>query len=167
MQMCAAAPKRKLAIGENVGQLASKQLFDRCSNPALLQRAWLVKQGGSASPRRVVHTGGVAAGNPRIVVRGRLGLFVVRHPGQDLRQDLPRLGKRRLAVRIVRAPHHVVPHHVVGADDVAQANADGCPPGSSRRRCGGRSRSGACRPPPSRGQAVKPLNRLAVTLADV
>ena len=41
-------------------------------------------------------------------------------PGQDLRQDLPRLGKRRLAVRIVRAPHHVV-----DADDVAQANADG------------------------------------------
>src|ERR1700719_3215262 len=46
-------------------------------------------------------------------------------PRPDLRQDLPRLGKRRLAVRIVRAPHHVVPHHVVGADDVAQANAGG------------------------------------------
>ena len=32
-------------------------------------------------PRQVKigHTGGVAAGDPRIVVRGRLGLFVVRH----------------------------------------------------------------------------------------
>jgi hypothetical protein len=41
-------------------------------------------------------------------------------PGQDVRQDLPRLGKRRFAVRIVGAPHHVV-----DADDVSQANADG------------------------------------------
>src|SRR5260370_35889903 len=39
------------------------------------------------------------------------------------------------------------------------------PPGSSARRCGGRSRSGACRPPPSRGQALEPVNRLAVALA--
>jgi hypothetical protein len=54
---------------------------------------------------KIVHAGGVAA-----------GLFVVRHPGQDL----PRLGKRRLAVRIVRALHHVV-----DADDVSQSNADG------------------------------------------
>jgi hypothetical protein len=36
---------------------------------------------------------------------------------------------------------------------------------SSARRCGGRSRSGACRPPPSRGQALEPVNRLAVALA--
>jgi hypothetical protein len=37
--------------------------------------------------------------------------------------DLPeRLGKRRLAVRIVRAPHHVV-----DADDAAQGSADGVP----------------------------------------
>src|SRR6266851_4779742 len=43
---------------------------------------------------KIVHAGGVAGGD--------LGLFVVRHAGQDLRQDLPRLGKRRLAVRIVR-----------------------------------------------------------------
>ena len=35
-------------------------------------------------------------------------------------KDLARSGKRRLAVRIVR-----VPHHAVDADDVAQANADG------------------------------------------
>jgi hypothetical protein len=48
-----------------------------------------------------------------------LGLLVIRHALQDRRQDLPRLGKRRLAVRIVGAPHHVV-----DADDVAQANAD-------------------------------------------
>src|SRR5215813_8656352 len=61
---------------------------------------------------KIVDAGGVAAGD--------LGLFVVRHARQDLRQDLARLGKRRLAVRIVRAPHHVV-----DADDVAQANADG------------------------------------------
>src|SRR5271155_5608179 len=39
------------------------------------------------------------------------------------------------------------------------------PPGSSARCCGGRSRSGACRPPPSRGQALEPVNRLAVALA--
>ena len=45
---------------------------------------------------------------PRIGVRGRLGLFVVRHALQDLRQDLARLGKCRLAVRILRAPHHGV-----------------------------------------------------------
>src|SRR5207245_1111790 len=42
---------------------------------------------------KIVHAGGVAAGDPRIAVRGKLGLFVVRHPGQDLRQDFPRLGK--------------------------------------------------------------------------
>jgi hypothetical protein len=51
----------------------------------------------------MVHAGGLAAGDPRIGVRSRLGLLVVRHPGQDLRQDLARLGKRRLAVRIVRS----------------------------------------------------------------
>jgi hypothetical protein len=51
------------------------------------------REAGSSSkdrqPRHVeiVHAGGVAAGDPRIVVRGRLGLFVVRHPGQDRRQD--------------------------------------------------------------------------------
>jgi hypothetical protein len=39
------------------------------------------------------------------------------------------------------------------------------PPGSSKRRCGGISRSGICRPPPSRGQALEPVNRLAVALA--
>jgi hypothetical protein len=37
----------------------------------------------------MVHARGVAAGDPRIVVRGRLVLFVVRHAGQELRQDLP------------------------------------------------------------------------------
>jgi hypothetical protein len=52
----------------------------------------------------MVGADGVAAGDPRIGVRGRLGLFVVRHPGEDL----PGLGKRRLAVRIVRALHHIV-----------------------------------------------------------
>jgi hypothetical protein len=46
----------------------------------------------------------VDAGDPRTVVPGRLGLFVVRHHGQDL----ARLGKGRLAVRVVRAPDHVV-----------------------------------------------------------
>src|SRR5438067_4898492 len=71
---------------------------------------------GSASARqtrdiKIVHAGGVATGD--------LGLFLLRHPGQDLRQDLLRLRKGRLAVRIVRAPHHVV-----DADDVAQAHAD-------------------------------------------
>src|SRR5580704_8548952 len=58
----------------------------------------------AGQPRHVklVHAGGFAAADPRIVVRGRLGMFVVRHPGQDLRQDLPRLRERRLAARIVR-----------------------------------------------------------------
>src|SRR6516162_4023317 len=60
---------------------------------------------------KMVDASGVAAGD--------LGLFVVRHALQDLRQDLARLGKGRLAVRIVRAPHHVV-----HTDDVAQTDAD-------------------------------------------
>ena len=40
-------------------------------------------------PRHVKfeHAGGVAAGDPRIVVRGRLGLFVLRHALQDLRDS--------------------------------------------------------------------------------
>src|SRR5438874_4907263 len=67
---------------------------------------------GQSRRVKAVHAGGVASGD--------LGLFVVRHSGQDLRQDLARLGERRLAVRIVRAPHHVV-----DADDVSEANADG------------------------------------------
>src|SRR5262245_12635469 len=54
---------------------------------------------------------GIAADDLRLLVLG--------HPGQDLGQDLPRLRERGLAVRIVRAPHHVV-----DADHVAQANAD-------------------------------------------
>src|SRR4051794_33553167 len=54
-----------------------------------------------------------------VFAAGDLGLLVARHPGQDLRQDLPGLGKGRLAVRIVRSPHHVV-----DADDVSQANTD-------------------------------------------
>jgi hypothetical protein len=33
----------------------------------------------------LVHAGGVAVGVPRIAVWGRLGLFVVRHAGEDLR----------------------------------------------------------------------------------
>jgi hypothetical protein len=43
---------------------------------------------------KIVHAGGVAGGD--------LGLFVVWHPGQDLREDLPRLGKRRLTDRGVQ-----------------------------------------------------------------
>jgi len=69
-------------------------------------------RGGQPRHVEIVHAGGVAAGD--------LGLFIVRHALQDLRQDLARSGKRRLAVRIVRSPHHVV-----DADDVAQASADG------------------------------------------
>src|SRR3984893_3874516 len=75
--------------------------------PVLYQRdrCFFISSSRDGQPRHVevFHAGGVAAGDPRIVVRGRLGLFVVRHPGQDLGQDLPRLRKRRLAVRIVRA----------------------------------------------------------------
>ena len=32
---------------------------------------------------KIAHAGGVAAGDPRIGVRGRLGLLVVRHPGTE------------------------------------------------------------------------------------
>ena len=74
--------------------------------------AHVFEQGGSAALRQNSGRGRVAAGD--------LGLFVFRQAFQDLRQDLARLGKCRLAVRIVRAPHHVV-----DANDVAQANADG------------------------------------------
>jgi hypothetical protein len=53
---------------------------------------------------------------PRRCARALLGGDV----GQDLREDLPRLREGGLAVGIVGAPHHVV-----HADDVAEANADG------------------------------------------
>ena len=71
---------------------------------------------------------------------------------------------------IVRAPHHVVdpppfPPPQAGEGRVGAGERRWRPPGSSTRRCGGRSRSAACRPPPSRGQALEPLDRLAVALA--
>ena len=67
---------------------------------------------------------------------------------------------------------HVVPHHVVDADDVAQA----MPVASSwklkttlrRKKSLGNMSSPAfagAGPPPSRGQAIEPVNRLAVALA--
>src|SRR5271166_6605758 len=84
----------------------------RTPNPPIRREVGRSNTDGNPRHVKIVHTGGVAAGD--------LGLFVVRHPGQDLRQDLARLGKGRLAVRIVRAPHHVV-----DADYVAQGNADG------------------------------------------
>src|SRR5262245_52663720 len=55
----------------------------------------------------------------RSIAADDLRLLVLGHARQDLGQDLARLGERRLAVRIVRAPHHVV-----DADHVAQADAD-------------------------------------------
>src|SRR5215813_8319704 len=58
-----------------------------------------------------------------IDARGRaandLRLLVLGHARQDLGENLPRLRERGLAVRIVRAPHHVV-----DADHVAQTDAD-------------------------------------------
>src|SRR5262249_56464808 len=92
----------------------SAALVSRAGTPTSSIRGEVGSSSRDGQPRHVeiVHAGGVAGGD--------LGLFVVRHALQDLRQDLARLGKRRLAVRIVRAPHHVV-----DADDVAQANADG------------------------------------------
>jgi hypothetical protein len=65
-------------------------------------------RGGQLRHVKIVDAGGVPAGD--------LGLFVLRHA----LQDLARLRKGRLAMRIVRALHHVV-----DADDVMQANADG------------------------------------------
>ena len=49
------------------------------------------KQRRSDLPRQIVHASGVAAGD--------LGLFVLWYAVQDLRQDLPRSGRRGLAVR--------------------------------------------------------------------
>src|SRR5262249_8819734 len=66
---------------------------------------------GQSRHSKIVDAGGVAAGD--------LGLFLFGYPGQDLRQDLARSGKRRLALRVVGAPHHIL-----DADDVAQPNAD-------------------------------------------
>jgi hypothetical protein len=93
-------------------------------------------------------------------------------PSRDLRQDFPRLGKRRLAVWVVRTPHHVVPHHGVGADDARRRMpmASSLKPSTTLRRkksLGGIpppvfARAG---PPLSRGQALEPVNRLAVALA--
>ena len=48
-----------------------------------------------------------------------LGLFILRHSGEDFLQDLPGLRKGGLAVRVVGAPHHVV-----RPDHVSQTNAD-------------------------------------------
>src|SRR5262245_6078254 len=67
--------------------------------------------GGHLRDFEAVDPCGVAADDP--------GLLVLGHARKDLGQDLPRLRECGLAVRIVRAPHHVV-----DADHVAQANAD-------------------------------------------
>jgi D-galactarolactone cycloisomerase len=61
----------------------------------------------------MVHASGVEAHD--------LGLFVVRYALQDVRQDFARLGKRRLAVRIVRAPHHVVDADHAGQAEVRRS----------------------------------------------
>src|SRR5438093_1270465 len=98
----------------------SSQDWNRAAsvNSARTPGSFTRREVGSSSmgrqPRHVevVHARGIAADDP--------GLLVVRHAGQDLRQDLPRLGKRGFAVRIVRAPHHVV-----HADRVAQSDTDG------------------------------------------
>src|SRR5262249_18185892 len=60
---------------------------------------------------KIVDAGGVEARD--------LGLFVLWHALQDLGEDLARSRKRRLAVRVVRAPHHVA-----RTNYVAQADAD-------------------------------------------
>src|SRR5215468_2732119 len=54
---------------------------------------------------------GIAADDLRLLGLG--------HPREDFGQDLARLRERGLAVRIVRAPHHIV-----HADHVAQADAN-------------------------------------------
>src|ERR1700739_396051 len=59
----------------------------------------------------ILHEGSVEAHD--------LGLFIVRHPDQDLREDLSRSRERRLAVRVIRAPNHVV-----DADDALRNHYD-------------------------------------------
>src|SRR6202011_42533 len=118
----ARAPRRRISVRESVKAPGWASLMTLLSNTAYHSFIGELEALSTTTIRRltrsrrhqllaialkIVHAGGVAAGEPRIVVRGRLGLFVGRHAGQDFRQDLPRLGKRRLAVRIVRAPHHV------------------------------------------------------------
>ena len=76
---------------------------DPCRPPVMLLSSM---RDGELRRVEAIHAGGVAASD--------LGLFIDRHPSQDLRQDFPRLGEGRLAVRIVRAPHHIF-----DADDVA------------------------------------------------
>jgi hypothetical protein len=70
----------------------------RAGTPSLSIRREVGSSSRDGQPRhvKIVHAGGVAAGD--------LGLFVVRHA----LQDLPRSGKRRLAMRIVRTPHHLL-----------------------------------------------------------
>src|SRR5262249_2567396 len=72
---------------------------------------------GSSSMR--AHLRQVEAVDARRVAAPDLRVLVVRHPRQDLGEDLARPRERRLAVRIVGAPHHVV-----DADHVAETNAD-------------------------------------------
>jgi hypothetical protein len=59
---------------------------NRAGTPSSLIRREVGSSSGDGQPRHVeiVRAGGVAAGD--------LGLFIVRHPGQDLHQDLPRWG---------------------------------------------------------------------------
>ena len=47
------------------------------------------------------------------------GAFILGHSGQDLRQNLPRLWERGLAMGIIGAPHHIV-----HANNVPQADTD-------------------------------------------
>jgi hypothetical protein len=59
--------------------------------------------------------GRVAAGNPRIVVRGRLGLFV---------PPAPRPGSSAIGETSARCADSPSPHHDVDAHEVLQANAN-------------------------------------------
>ena len=78
-------------------------------------------------PRHVeiVDAGGVAAGDPRIVARGRLGLFVVRRALEDLRQRSCAIGEMSTRCAGSPSPTSCCPKSCSRADDVAQADADG------------------------------------------
>ena len=129
-------------------------------NDNQLGRSWLFKQGGSAWQRQL-YTRAVLPPAIRIVVRGTLCLFSrpTRPPGSP--PGFAAIGETSHCgadnpspTSCCRHPSLTFPAGGGGKRGVGECRWH--PPGRSRRHCGGRSRSGACRLPPSRGQARFP-----------